>query len=256
MMPLKTLALVAVTHCLLSCGAFGPQAHIDVLIPAPPSHWTLAFPDLEFRLVYPDASGREQAVKVADPGRPVTIDCSKTGNTPILAYPCCARDGGGEICGTDILRPAGGIYPGSLDESSLQPTLVLDWRDGAAATVLSRLMSLGRDTSLINAARLARYFREAEDPWKLDLVRIEEELAGGKFTAYDIDVLPCRDIYVKAGSGEWFMESPFSAVTTPTEAGTLSLPGVSLGMHGLFSVDGHLTMINVTGTETVLMPVR
>jgi hypothetical protein len=256
MTPFKTLALAAGTRCLLSCGAFGPQAQIDVLIPPPPSHWTQAFPDLAFRLVFPDAAGREQEVRVPDPAKPVTINCSKTGNTPILAYPFCARDEEGEMGRAGILRPAGGMYPGSLDESSPQPTLALDWRDGAVATVLCRLISLGRDTSLINAARLARYFREAGDPWKLDLQRIEEELARGEFTAYDIDVLPCRDVYVNAGAGEWFMESPFATVTTLTREGTLSLTGVSLGMHGLFSVEGHLTLINVSGTEIVVMPVR
>ena len=253
---LKTLALVAGSHCLLSCGVFGPLAQVDVLIPTPPLHWIQAFPDLGFRLVFPDAAGRAQEVRVSDPGKPVRINCSKTGNTPILAYPCTARDTGEENGRAGILRPAGGMYPGSLDESSPRPTLVLDWRDGAVATVLSRLLSLGRDTSLVNAARLAKYFREAEDPWKLDLQRIEEELAAGKFTAYDIDPLPCRDVYLKARAGEWFMESPFSAATSLVEEGTLNLPGVSLGMHGLFSVDGRLTMINVRETETVVLPVR
>jgi hypothetical protein len=252
----KTLALISCTHCLVSCGAFGPQAQIYVLIPVPPLTWTRAFPDLEFRLAFPDSAGREQVVKVADPGKPVAIDCSKTGNTPILAYPCSARDDKGEIGRAGMLRPAGGMYPGSLDESSPQPTLVLDWRDGPVATVLFELLLLGRNISLINAARLSQYFRDAEDPWHLDLQLIEGELATGKFTAYDLDALPCRDVYVKAGPGEWFMESPFSTVTSLTEQGTLSLPGVSLGMHGLFSVDGRLMMIDVGRTETVVMPVR
>jgi hypothetical protein len=155
-----------------------------------------------------------------------------------------------------MLRPAGGIYPGSLSSSNLRPTLVLDWRDGAAATVLLRLLSLGRDTSLVNAARLARYFRDAKDPWNLDLKLIEEKLAAGKFTAYDIDALPCRDVCVKAGPGEWFTESPFSTVTDLAAEGTLTLPGVSLGMHGLFSVDGRLMMIDVRRTETAVLQIR
>ncbi len=256
MTPFKALALIAGTHSLLSCGAFGPQAHIEVLIPAPPVHWTRAFPDLAFLLVFPDAAGREQVVRVSDPVNPVTIDCPKTGNTPVLAYPFSSMDEEGGIGREGMLRPAGGMYPDSLDDSRLEPALVLDWRDGAVATVLSRLISLGRDTSLVNAARLARYFREREDPWKLDLPRIEEALARGEFTAYDMDELPCRDVYVNAGPGEWFMESPFSSVTTLTREGNLGLTGVSLGMHGLFSVDGHLTLINVSGTEVVVMPVR
>jgi len=253
---LKFLAPGAGALCLVSCGAFGPLAHVDVLIPGPPAHWTRAFPDLQFCLVIPDSSGKEQTVWVTDPGQPVAIDCSKTGNTPILAYPVSAKDRQGVTGRAGMLRPAGGIYPGSLDESSPRPTLMLDWRDGAAATVLSRLLSVGRDTSLINAARLVRYFRDAEDPWKLDLERIEEKLAAGKFTAYDIDELPCRNVDVKVGAGEWFMETPFSAVATVTGERTLGLAGVSLGMHGLFSMDGRLLVIDVGRVDTAVLPVH
>jgi len=256
MMLFKILAPGAGSLCLLSCSVFGPLAHVDVLIPTPPAHWIRAFPDLQFRVVFPDSAGREQVVRVTDPGKPVAIDCPKTGNTPVLAYPVSAEDQQGEAGQKGMLRPAGGMYPGSLDESSPRPTLVLDWRDGAAATVLFRLLSMGRDTSLINAERLGRYFRDAEDPWNLDLNLIEEKLAAGKFTAYDIDELPCRDVDVNAGTGEWFLESPFSAVRSLTGKGTLSLAGVSLGMHGLFSVDGRLMMINVGRIETAVLPVR
>ena len=252
----RILAPCAGALCLLSCGAFGPLAHVDVLIPTPPAHWIRAFPDLQFRLVFPDSAGREQAVRVTDPGKRVAIDCPKTGNTPILAYPVSAKDPQGETGQAGMLRPAGGMYPGSLDESSPRPTLALDWRDGAAATVLLRLLSIGRDTSLLNAARLARYFRDVEDPWNLDLKLIEEKLAAGKFTAYDIDKLQCRNVDVNAGTGEWFLESPFSTVTSSTGEGALSLAGVSLGMHGLFSMDGRLKMINVGRTETAVRPIR
>jgi hypothetical protein len=252
----KLLASCAGAFCLLSCGAFGPLAHVDVIIPNPPSHWTRAFPDLRFRLVFADSSGQEQVVTVTDPGKTVAIDCPKTGNTPILAYPVSARDPQGEKGQAGMLRPAGGMYPDSMDETSARPTLVLDWRDGAAATVLSRLLSLGRDTSLINAARLARYFRDAEDPWKLDLNQIAEKLAEGNFTAYDVDELPCCDVVVNAGRGEWFTESPFSAVASVTGEGVLSLAGVSLGIHRLFSVDGRLVVIDVGRNETAVRTVR
>jgi hypothetical protein len=252
----KILALIAGTHCLASCGAFGPQAHVVVFIPAPPSHWTRAFPDLEFLLVFPDAAGREQSIRAADPRKPVRIDCSKETNTAILAYPCSSRDGEGGSGRPGMLRPAGGLYPGSLDGSRSEPTLLLDWKDGAVATVLSRLHSLGRDTSLLNAARLSLYFQEVEDPWKLDLDGIEEKLAEGSFSAYDIDPLSCRDIQLRVGAGEWFLESPFSPATTVADDGVLSIRGVSLGMHRLFTVDGRLTNISVSTSETAVAPAR
>lgn len=249
-------ALLAAIFCLLSCSAFGPAAHVDVLIPAPPPHWLQAFPDLEFRLVFADPAGHRQVVRVADPGKAVAIDCSKESNTAILAYPCRASDQEGEADRAGTLRPAGGTYPGSLDSSGPRPTLQLRWQDGAAATVLFRLLTLGRDTSLVNAARLLQYFRAAEDPWNLDLDQIEERLAAGKFTAYDIDELPRRDVRVKAGSGEWFTESPFSPVTSLTGEEDLSLPGLSLGMHGLYSMDGRLMMIDVGPAETAGLWIR
>ena len=249
-------ALFAAIFFLLSCSAFGPAAHVDVLIPAPPPHWTQAFPDLEFRLVFADPAGRTQVVRVANPGAAVAIDCSKEGNTPILAYPCRAGDREGELDKAGSLRPAGGIYPSSLDASGSRPALLLHWEDGAAATVLFRLLTLGRDTSLVNATRLLQYFRVEQDPWILDLELIEEKLAAGKFTAYDIDKLPRRDVRVQAGSGEWFTESPFSSVTSQAGEEALGLPGLSLGMHGLFSTDGRLMMIDVGANETATLWIR
>lgn len=215
-----------------------------------------AFPDLEFLLVFPDAAGHEQTKRVTDAEKPVTIDCSKEGNSAILAYPCSSRDGGGGDGRPGILRPAGGLYPRSLDGSRSEPTLLLDWKDGAVATVLSRLRSIGRDTSLLNADRLSRYFQAVEDPWKLDLDGIAEKLAEGSFSAYDIDPLSCRDIQLWVGTGEWFLESPFSPVMTAADDGILSIWGVSLGLHRLFSVDGRLTNISVSASETAVAPVR
>ena len=115
----RILAPCAGALCLLSCGAFGPLALVDVLIPTPPAHWTRAFPDLQLCLVFPDSSGKEQVIWVKDPGKPVAIECSKTGNTPILAYAVSARDRQGVAGRAGMLRPAGGMYPGSLDELSL-----------------------------------------------------------------------------------------------------------------------------------------
>jgi hypothetical protein len=255
MKPIIRLAMAAGGLCLASCGAFEPQARIKVLIPTPPDHWIRAFPDLEFVLVFPGVSGEEQEIKVADATRPTTITCSKAGNSSILAYPRSSRDGKSADARAGPLRPAGGLYPGSIDDTGAEPTLLLDWRDGAVATVLSRLHALGRDTSLVNASRLSQYFREAADPWNLDLEGIAEKLAKGDFSAYDIDLLPCRDINVKAGAGEWFMESPFSPVTALVQEGTLTLRTICLGMHTLFSIDGRLVKIDVGRKETFVKSV-
>jgi hypothetical protein len=242
--------------CMTSCSIFGPQAQIEVLLPSPPPHWILAFPDLAFTLVFPDGAGCEQAVTVLNTGKPVAIGCSKEANTAILAYPYSVAAGQTVNGYEGMLRPAGGLYPASLDCTRATPTLLLDWKDGAVVTVLNRLHARGFSTSLLNAGRLSRCFQETADPLSLDLPGIEEKLAQGGFSAYDMDPLPCRDIQVKVGAGDWFLESPLSSVASSAEDGALALNGISLGMHGLFSTAGHEMKINVRASETVVLPVR
>jgi hypothetical protein len=75
-------------------------------------------------------------------------------------------------------------------------------------------------------------------------------------SAHDIDPLPCRDIQLRVGPGEWFLESPFSPVATVAEDGILSIWGISLGMHRLFSLDGRFLNISVGQSETDAAPVR
>ena len=232
--------------CVLSaaCSAFGPEGSVSVVIPAPPEHWIRAFPDLWFLVVFPDAQGRNREVEAADWRTPVSVSCSKAGNTPVLAFPRTSRDTGQRNGERGILRPAGGLFPVSPGASRAETTLELTWEAGVVASVVSRLISTGRDASLFNATRLADFLRRAEDPWKFDLDGIAQKIAEGRFNAYDIDLLPCRDVTVKPGAGEWFLESPFCPVMTAQADGTLTLLSLVQGMHGLFSMEGQTVRID------------
>jgi hypothetical protein len=225
---------------------------MNVVIPAPPEHWARAFPDLWFLVVFPDSQGRNREVEAADWRVPVSVSCSKAGNTPVLAFPCTVRDTGLPDGARGILRPAGGIFPDCHGDSSAGSTLKLTWEDGAAAYVVGRLISIGRDTSLFNAARLADFLRRAADPWKLDLDGIAQKIAQGDFNAYDIDPLPGRDVTLEPGPGEWFLESPFCPVMTVQANGTLSLLCLAQGMHGLYSTHGPVYRIDVSPAGTVV----
>jgi hypothetical protein len=244
-------ALLLCVALPVACTAFGPDARVRPVLPAPPDQWRRAFPDLGVTIVFPDSTGRMQEIDGADWGTPPTIFCSKAGNTPILAYPRTKRD-----CATPagLLRPAGAVFPGSAGQGD-QPTLQLTWEDGAAAYVLARLLSLGRDCSLFNAQRLSAYLHRTADPWDLDLDGIAQKIAGGDFSAYDIDELPCRGLSIMAGPGEWFLESPLRPILVPDGAGRIDVE-LSDGLHALFSVEGRLFTIAVDRTGARVNVVR
>jgi hypothetical protein len=260
-------AFIAVMRCflpciaagLLSCSAcsgFGPAATVVVTLPALPDHWRSAFPDMAFLIVFTDSSGDERQVAADVGGSHLTIDCLKQRNGAIVAYPIAARDVGRGQGERGFLRPAGGLYPLSLDTGADEPTLALTWEQGPLAVIMSRLSTAGKDVSLINAERLDAYLRKHPDPWALDLDEMAQRIVEGDFSVYDIDLLPCRDIRVKPGQGAWFLESPFSEVVQSTEDEGVDLSAVSLGHHALFSLDAGVWRIQVGAQETTSKKVR
>jgi hypothetical protein len=235
-----------------SCSAFGPGAEVVVTLPAVPDHWRAAFPDMSFLVVYAGPSGDERRMTGPVGGSQLTIACSKRTNSPILAYPIAARDAARGQGEPGFLRPAGGLYPLSLDPDASEPTLLLTWDQGPLAGVVHRLATAGWDVSLVNAERLATYLMKHPDPWMLDLDGVAQKIAEGAFSAYDIDLLPCRDVRVASGPGAWFLESPFAGLVPASDAGTVDLPGVGLGEHALYSIEGGVWRMQVGAQETTL----
>lgn len=245
MAKLLSPALALLVLILCSCQRFGPQAELQVVIPEPPDSWARAFADLSYNVTFPDCTGAWQTVAVADVSQPPLISCSKAGNTPILAYPVAGHSEG-------FLRPAGALYPADCVDQGDQVRLVLSWKTGCLALIFMHLAERGFDTSLVNAPRLASYVGRHADPWGLDLDAIAEKLIHGDFSAYDIDLLPSRDVTLKPGAGEWFLESPFSPSHRLGDGELLTLPGLTLGMHALFRAEGGMIRLSVGEGETVI----
>jgi hypothetical protein len=249
-------SLAAVLLAFAGCAVFSAEVPVRVVIPRPPEAWTQAFPDLWFLLVFRDGAGGSRTLRVPEGALELTIPCAKSGNSPVLAYPRSSLDGAqpGDVPGT--LRPAGGLYPGSLGASRETPTLFLSWRDGPVAFLMSRLAEGGRDTALVNAARLSACVSQAEDPWSLDLEQIAQKLSDGDFSAYDVDALPVSNILVDTGPGRWFTESPFFGPPVAASQGRVGLRQVSYGLHYLFSLEGGLSKIQVGKEGTVAITLR
>ena len=225
-----------------SCSLLAPETEVTVVLPAPPEHWGRAFSDLGFELVYRDEAGVEHTTDAPGAGT-ACIRCSRQGNSAILAYPRSVADVSG------LLRPAGALFPLDAEDGS---TLRLTWEAGPLALLMSLLGSLGRDPSLFNAGRLAEYMARQPDPWSLDIRAMAQKIAEGTFSAYDIDLLPCRDVTLDVDTGEWFFESPFSAVMTSDQSGIVTVHALPFGMHGLFSVEGRMLLLYVGSQETVV----
>ena len=127
--------------------------------------------------------------------------------------------------------------------------------DAAVVTIARPVKNDLLDTEFLGLTgnQLADFLRRAADPWMLDLDGIAQKIAEGCFNAYDIDPLPGRDVTVRPGAGEWFLESPFCPVMTVQADGTLTLLNLALGMHGLFSMNGQMNRIDVSPAGTVVM---
>jgi hypothetical protein len=245
-----SLAALAAAGLVDGCDVFGPSDRLTVLLPEAPQHWRRAFPQLSFELEYPGPGSR---LSVAGPfrwGERVTVACSKEANGAFLAWPLA----GGER--RRLLRPAGGLYPSSIRTGSDGEELCLTWVDGCLAVIMLRLAVAGRDPSLVNAARLGGYLAAEPDPWCWDLTRIEERLAEGGFTAWDIDRLAVRDAVVQPGEGEWFLETPFAKPAAAAPGGALALPGLSYGLHTLFGMDGRRVRLFVDGRGIFTLPME
>ena len=241
---MRTLAFLAGVTVVFaaSCAAVMPETDVTVVLPVVPAHWALAFPDLGYQLVYCNAIG--VALTMDAPGKgSVVIAGGLRGGSAILAYPRARADS------SHLLRPAGALFYSGREKGS---PLQLTWEDGPLALVISLLASLGRDSSLFNHERLAHYFAQVPDPWELDLGAIAQKIADGRFTAYDIDRLPSRDVELVTGSGEWFFESPFAEVLD--QGGAVTARSLSLGMHGLYCAEGGARVLYVGEQETVMAP--
>jgi hypothetical protein len=236
---------LAAAACLLvlSCDP-GPWQGVVVALPEAPEHWQAAFPGLRYCIEYLDPEGAWRYVIAAADTRGVTIPCARRANTPVIAWPLTVR----ETEAPGPLRPAGALLAGPAE-------LKLTWEGGSLACVMKRIVDAGRDVTLFNTERLADYLGKADDPWNIDLDGVAQSILSGGFSAYDINARESRDISVTVGAGAWFLESPFGGTGEPDREGAVTLPGITLGCHALYSTGGRLIRINVESQEVTLREV-
>lgn len=242
---LRTVVLVYLMWLFYACSFYSPIVSLAVHLPPAPEHWQEAFPELDFRIVYPTPeSGGFEEQRVHSRAH-VVIQLPKVLHLPVLAYP--------NLPGQSIeLPPAGGVYPLDCDISN---TIMLSWQQGATAEILYRLWHQGVDCSAVNVPRLAGEIsaRSQGDPWALDLDRICARLGAETFRVSDIRLAPSRALLLEPGAGSWFLESPFR-IRVPTDTdGSLFLEAVPLGAHILFEMPPATCFFLYVEEETTLM---
>jgi hypothetical protein len=242
------LAALATAGLIDGCDAFGPSDRVTVRLPDAPPHWQQAFPRLSFELEYPGPDGAMTVTGPYDWGTRVVVTCSKRANGAFLAWPLCGDDP------RRLLRPAGGLYPLGVESGAGGGELGLTWADGCLAVIVLRLAVAGRDTSLLDAAKLGGCLAGEPDPWRWDLARIEQGLADGVFSARDLVLLPTVDAVVQPGEGAWFLETPFGAPLPAAPGGTLEVPGLPHGLHTLYGMDGRRVRLYADGRGVFTVP--
>ena len=248
-------ALLAALLASSSCSFLALEEEATLLCPSPPVAWQIAFPGLGFRVVTSDSRGGMLVTEIADWRVPAAFKCSRTVNSPIVAWPYEPGNRESPAALPGALRPAGGFFPLSFRSIGDRRVVELSWEDGPAALVISRVAAEGRDTACFNVPRLCRFLRESGDPWALDLDAVAQKISQGEFTAWDIDRLPCRDAEVEPGPGTWFLESPFFS-TVESTGGSVVLPRITLGTHRLFSMTGPSWALEIDEKECVLYGMR
>jgi len=236
----RGILLLAIAPALLlaACGDGLWTAAVSVRVPAPPAHWSAAFPDLRFvaRYVGPDGAPVEQAVE----GGTASVILPRTVNAPVLVVP---------LARGEELPPAGSLYPWSLRGEGR--TLEATWKDGCAALILYRLQAAGFDVAALNGRRLRDELQELEDPWRVDGVRIAEAFLADSVSSALLTASPSRSVSLVPGAGTWFLDSPFARAFRVEEGRILSLGSLAHGHHRLFESGGGAPIGIQVGEEGV-----
>lgn len=247
---LARAAVAAALGCLTGCSfpvpQWGSSSELEFVLPSTPAAWS-GFGALDYSIVLPPRAGggASPAARVAAGVENVQLTLEKGINLPVLAYPIL--DGR-----TDLLKPAGAIYPSSLDDRG---RLVLSYRDGFLAELLYPLSASEELISSLNVERLREeiWTRSQGDPWLLDREEILIALAYGNMRSDKISLLPSFDLSISAPVALWVAGDPFRApCTAAAEHPELELAGVAAGVHHFFRVELPAEAAANAGTLSVL----
>lgn len=224
---LCALSVFLLGACSLPLPPWGARPQLEVVLPPSPDAWK-PFGKLSYLLVLPPeaAGGEARTLQWDAGGPPPRLSLAKRCNLPLLAYPLLAGR-------SDLLKPAGALYPISLDERG---RLRFSFRDGFLAGLLFPLSGETDLLASINASRLGEeiWERSQGDPWIIDRERILKTLAYGTMRSDRITPLPAYDLTIRPVTGGWISADPFRApVEAEDGAAALALGSLPLGVHHL-----------------------
>ena len=203
---------------LCGCRLFDSYRYGEILLPPVPEAWACGPRITGYRIVWPGGEFGVDTGKDAPDSAPegVVLELPAERYVPVLAYPETGAGRGG-------LRPAGGFtsLPGTAGRE-----VELSYFLGPAAEVLytcmrgksSRPVSDCSPVASFNVPRFVDEFRSraGDDPWMVDLRRIETALSTGNFRADLIRPEDPRRLSLPAGfvsPGLWVAGNPFAPVS-------------------------------------------
>ncbi|MBN1696915.1 MAG: hypothetical protein JW881_05330 [Spirochaetales bacterium] len=240
------LACISGILLLIGCDLFSSSCVLTCRMEDPPRQWKDTFRSLVCEIRYFDTDGKHKSIVTDNTDWEIAIPVRKLRNSPILAFPMA--DG-------IPLPPAGALYPHDID-NPVSLSVVLTWEKGFISSLLMECMALGEDMSALNVIRLQKELEEISggDFWNLDYSGLAQSLTAKQFSIRSIKRLPCREIALDPGEGDWFTESPFSPLYR-VEQGRLLTEQFPYGYHRLFRLSsGVAYTFYVDQKETLIIP--
>ena len=194
------LSVVLLGGCSFPMPGFGRTARLTVRVPPPPPAWE-GLGRLSYRVTAFGPDGEIESELLEKDARQAVLAIEKGVPIPLLAYPLI--DGR-----SDLLRPAGGVFPIDLDRHG---TLELSYRNGPLAQLLIPIVQNEALARSISVPRLRNEIWERSDgnPWLVDREAILETLLYGVMRSDRIRQLPAFVLQGRFSPGLWISGNPF-----------------------------------------------
>lgn len=194
------LSVVLLGGCSFPKPGFGWTVELAIRLPPPPLTWK-ELGRFSYRIATFGPDWETESELLEQGTREAVVTIEKHSPTPLLAYPVI--DGR-----ADLLRPAGGVYPFTLDSHG---TLELSYRDGPLAQLLIPVVQNEALARSISVPRLRSKLWERSDgnPWLIDREAILETLLYGVMRSDRIRALPTFVLEASFPSGVWVSGNPF-----------------------------------------------
>ncbi|HUX20249.1 MAG TPA: hypothetical protein VMW69_03350 [Spirochaetia bacterium] len=220
------LSILVFSSCSLPLPHWWRSIEVELSLPDQPKWWS-NLGAISYLIVMENPPGNQSTLSLESGAAQAHVHITKGGPVPVLAYPLV----GGR---SDLLRPAGGIFPFSLDDRG---ALVLSFEDGFLSELLMPVTRAGDLAGALNIARLQSeiWERSEGDPWVLDRDAILGTLVYGAMSSNRIKNLAAFRLEIEATPGLWYSGDPFRGpvVVTP-ELKIFDAGELPVGVHHFF----------------------